>query len=83
MTINSTVVTGNTASLNCTFEYSLLAGDPKFKATDATSPLAPDYFRISATSDAIDGADSSTTMSVDIDGQVRAGARDIGADKFQ
>lgn len=83
MTINSTIVSGNAASLNCTFEYSLLTGDPKFKATDATNPLAADYFRISETSDAIDAADSTSTMTLDIDGQLRAGARDIGADEFQ
>jgi hypothetical protein len=83
MTINSTIVTGNAASPSCTFEYSLLSGDPKFKATDATSPLAADYYRIGAASDAIDHADNSATMSVDIDGQAREGARDIGADEFQ
>lgn len=83
MTVNSTIVTGNAASLNCTFEYSLLAGDPKFKATDATSPLAPDYYRIGPTSDAIDHADNAATMARDIDGQLREGARDIGADEFQ
>jgi hypothetical protein len=83
MTINSTIVTGNAASPSCTFEYSLLSGDPKFKATDATSPLAADYYRIGPSSDAIDHADNSATMSVDIDGQPREGARDIGADEFQ
>jgi hypothetical protein len=83
MTINSTIVTGNAASPSCTLQYSLLAGDPKFKATDATSPLAPDYYRIGESSDAIDHADNSATMSVDIDGQLREGARDIGADEFQ
>jgi hypothetical protein len=83
MTINSTIVTGNAASPSCTFEYSLLSGDPKFKATDATSPLAADYYRIGPASDAIDHADNSATMSVDIDGQAREGARDIGADEFQ
>lgn len=83
MTVNSTIVTGNAASANCTFAYSLTSGDPKFKATDATSPLAPTYYRIGATSDAIDHADNTATMSVDIDGQRREGARDIGADEFQ
>lgn len=83
MTIDSTIVSGNAASLNCTFQYSLLSGDPKFKATGATSPLAADYYRISAASDAVDRADNATTMTVDIDGQLREGARDIGADEFQ
>ncbi len=83
MTVNSSIVIGNAASLNCTLQYSLLSGDPKFKATDATSPLSPDYYRLGATSDAIDHADNSATMSVDIDGQPREGARDIGADEFQ
>jgi hypothetical protein len=83
MTVNSSIVTGNATSLNCTLEYSLVSGDPMFKATDATSPLSPDYYRIGATSDAIDHADNSATMSVDIDGQPREGARDIGADEFQ
>jgi hypothetical protein len=90
MSVGSSIVTGNLASTYCTFEYSLLdassggtniAGDPKFKATDATNPLASDYFRIGSSSAAIDHADPGAAMSTDIDGDPRVGAKDIGADE--
>ncbi|HUS33039.1 MAG TPA: right-handed parallel beta-helix repeat-containing protein [Kofleriaceae bacterium] len=91
MTISSTIVSGNLASTYCMFDYSLLAsptgtnisGDPKFKATDATNPLAADYFRIQASSDAVDHAEPGAAMSTDIDGEPRVGAKDIGADEAQ
>jgi hypothetical protein len=90
MAVSSTIVSGNLASGNCTLDYSLVdgspsgtnvGGDPKFKATDATNPLAADYFRIQSSSDAIDHADPSAAMSTDIDGDPRVGAKDIGADE--
>ena len=91
MSISSTIVSGNLASTYCMFDYSLLAtasgtniaGDPKFKATDATNPLAADYFRIQGASDAVDRADPGAAMSTDIDGDARIGAKDIGADETQ
>jgi hypothetical protein len=90
MSVGSTIVIGNLASMYCNFDYSLLdgtptgtniGGDPKFKATDATNPLAADYFRIQSASDAVDHADPGAAMSTDIDGDPRVGAKDIGADE--
>lgn len=96
LTLTNTIVSGNAASANCTFEYSLFdtgtvvtgsnkAGNPQFKNIDATMPLAADYFRIANNSDAIDGAAPSSTVMTDIDGDDRpqGGVRDIGADEYK
>jgi len=95
MTSSNTIVSGNTVSNSCGFEYSLfdmgtavsptnLAGDPKFKNVMAGNPLAADYFRIQSASDAVDHADPASTMNTDIDGDSRPNgtAPDIGADEL-
>jgi hypothetical protein len=91
--ISSTIVSSNAVSSDCQFEHSLFdtgitvsgtnhAGDPKFKNTDGTAPLAAVYFRILPTSDAVNKADPSSTMNTDIDGDARPqGSADIGADE--
>ena len=79
----------------CSFEFSLFNpaigaggsnrdGDPKFKNTVATNPLALDYFRIESSSEAVDRADPASTMMTDIDGDARpnGSAPDIGADEL-
>lgn len=96
MTIESTIISANEASASCSFEYSLFdastnvggtnrAGDPKFKNVLPANPLAADYFRIGATSDAVDRADPASTMVTDIDGEARpqGNAPDIGADESE
>jgi hypothetical protein len=94
MSAANTIVSGNGVSSNCSFDYSLFdstvsvtgtnrAGDPKFKNTLSSNPLAPDYFRIQLSSDAVDRADPASTMTTDIDGDARpsGSAPDIGADE--
>jgi len=94
MSVSSSIISANAASLNCTFDYSLfdssvtvtgtnIAGNAKFKNNDATSPMAADYYRIQQDSDALDRADPGSTMTVDIDGDTRSGAKDIGADEYK
>jgi hypothetical protein len=94
MTVANTIVSANDSSGNCTFEYSLFdpaaavtapnrAGDPQFKNTMPANPLAADYFRIQATSAAVDQGDPASTVTTDIDGDARpsGNAPDIGADE--
>jgi len=89
------IVNINKASASCTLEYTLFetgaavtgtnkAGEPAFLNTNPGNPLAPNYFRIGATSAALDSANPASMMAVDIDADVRpAGAADIGADELQ
>lgn len=92
----SVIVANNQVAANCTFDYSLFpvgtavtgtnkAGNAEFKSTDAANATAPDYFRIGATSAAIDGGEPSSSVMTDIDGDSRpqGGIRDIGADEYK
>jgi len=91
----SNIVTGNGSSGNCVLDYSLFSsgiasmhnrvGNPKFKNTDVTNPLAVDFYRIDVGSDAIDGANPASTTSFDIDGDARpqGAGFDMGADEYK
>jgi hypothetical protein len=94
--IASTILKGN-APNGCSFDYSLFdtnltvtgannkVGNPQFKNTNASQPLAADFYRIANNSDAIDGAVPSSSVMTDIDGDDRpqGGVRDIGADEYK
>jgi hypothetical protein len=94
--VTSTILKGN-APNGCTFDYSLFdtnltvtgsnnkVGNPQFKNTTASQPLAADFYRIANNSDAIDGAVPASTVMTDIDGDDRpqGGVRDIGADEYK
>ncbi len=94
MTLTNTLVSDNVATANCAFEYSMFdigvsvtgtnkTGNPQFRNTLPTAPLAADYYRIANNSDAIDSAAPTSAVMTDIDGDVRpqTGA-DIGADEY-
>ncbi len=96
VTVTSTILKGN-APNGCSFDYSLFdtsltvtgsnnkVGNPQFKNTTASQPLAADFYRIANNSDAIDGAVPASTVMTDIDGDDRpqGGVRDIGADEYK
>jgi hypothetical protein len=95
VTAANTIISANEVSSACAFEFSLFdpaasvtgtnrAGEPRFKNTLSSNPLAPDYFRIQSTSAAVDNGDPTSTMSTDIDGDARpnGNAPDIGADEL-
>jgi hypothetical protein len=90
------IVSGNGVT-GCVVEFSLLfntnliptgsnvGGDPRFRNASLVNPFAADFFRIQATSPAIDVADPSSGERTDIDGDARPQgvARDMGADEFK
>jgi hypothetical protein len=91
--LSSSILTDNGVAAACLVDYSLTAttgtpagtnktGEPMF--LDVTGvPTGPTFFRIGAASAARDSADAAATLSIDIDGQVRADSRrDMGADEF-
>jgi hypothetical protein len=93
--MTSDIVTGNLTSGSCSFDYSLFdvgapsghnkVGDPSYLNQDTSDPLASNYYRISATSAAIDSADPTSTIVVDIDDHMRpmGSTFDIGASEFK
>lgn len=89
------IIANNLISPNCSPDYSLLDlgggpaahnrfGNPQFKNRNYASTLSPDYYRITDSSPAIDGADPASSVHTDIDGDSRpnGSAPDMGADEY-
>jgi hypothetical protein len=55
-------------------------GDARFE-TDVGDIRNPLFYRIKSDSDAINKADATSAINIDIDGQDRAAAPDVGADE--
>jgi hypothetical protein len=92
--VRNNIIVGNSLAPKCAPEFSLFTtgtpggtnrvGDPKFKDTNKLDPTNPSFYRIDATSAAIDGADPASTLAADIDGDLRpqGSGHDIGADEL-
>jgi len=96
LNVTSSIITGNAPTLYCSFDYSLLdanpstgtgnkTGSPDFIDTTVANAMAPDFYRIGASSAAKDSAAPSSDVMSDIDGDDRpqGGVRDIGADEYK
>ncbi len=94
---SSNIVTGNALATGCTFDHSLFDnftavlptgtgnrfGDPKFAMTDPMKLKEATFYRINSGSDAIDGANPTDGVAVDIDLDPRpATGKDMGADEL-
>jgi hypothetical protein len=98
ITLDSTIVSGNSANANCQFTYSLfasdpptgsgnLAGAPGFVADQGTGAMPSDagFYRIGSASSAIGHADTVGAPTDDIDGHHRPSSSgfDVGASEYQ
>ncbi len=90
------IVFNNTMAAQCTLDYSLFSpgttvtahnktGSPAFISTNAADPTSISYYRIGATSAAIDSADPASTLPFDIDkiSRPQGATFDIGASEYK